>query len=64
MGFHDVAFLPYLSSCGRGESFGAITCFISVVGGKQGHAPCDILLLQLSLFEYQSISYFVSYGVY
>ena len=54
MDLHDVTFLPsqdsfpttFLSNCGRGESLGATTCLC----GKQGHAPCKILLLQQSLF--------------
>ena len=58
MGFQDVAFLPsrasfsttFLKSYGRGESLVTTTCLKTVVGGKQGHAPCKILLLQQSLF--------------
>ena len=58
MGFQDVAFMPsqasfsttFLKKCGRGESLGTTTCLKTVVGGKQGHAPCKILLLQQSLF--------------
>ena len=49
VGFQDVAFLPslacffpttFLEYCGRGEFLGTTTCFKTVVGGKQGHAPC------------------------
>ena len=55
MGFQAVAFLPsrasfsatFLMSC-AGECFGSTTCH--VVGGRQGHAPCNILLLKQSLF--------------
>ena len=58
MGFGDVVFLPsrasfcitFLKNCGRGEGLMATTCLRTVVGGKQGLAPCDILLLQQSLF--------------
>ena len=57
-GFRDVAFLPsiasfyttFLKHCGRGESLGTITCLKTVVGGKQGHVPCKIFMLQQSLF--------------
>ena len=58
MGYLDVAFLPFracfptifLTNCGMGESLGTTTCPKTVVGGKQGHAPCKILSLQQSLF--------------
>ena len=48
MGFQDVAFLSsragfsttFLNNCGRGESFVTTTCTKTVVGVKQGHAPC------------------------
>ena len=56
--FQDVAFLPSLASfsttckenCGRGESLGITTCLKTVVGGKQGHAPCKVLLLHITSF--------------
>ena len=52
MGFQDVAFLPYQASfsttfmknCGRGECLGTTVCVKTAVRGKQGHAPCEILL--------------------
>ena len=58
MDFQDVAFLPsrtrfsttFLKNCGRDESLGTTTCLKNVVGGKQGHALCNIHLLQQSLF--------------
>ena len=58
MGLQDVAFLPSTASfyttnlkySGRGECLGTTTCLITVVGDKQGHAPCKILLLKKSLF--------------
>ena len=58
MSFQHVAFLPsrasfhttFLKNCGRGERLRTTTCLGTVVGGKQGHAPCRILLLQLSPF--------------
>ena len=58
MGYQDVAFLPsrasfsttFLKNCGRGESLGTTTFLKTVVGGRQGHAPCEVLLLQQSLF--------------
>ena len=54
MCFVDVAFLPprasfsttFPKNCGRGGNLGTTTCLKNVVGGKQGHAPCRILLLQ------------------
>ena len=58
MGFLDVALLPsragystaFVEDCGRGEYLGTTTCLRTVVGGKQGHAPCQIRTLQQSLF--------------
>ena len=58
MVFQDVAFLPsrasfyirFLISCGRCEGLGTTKCRKTVVVGKQGHAPCKILLLPQSLF--------------
>ena len=55
MCFQDVALLPpsrasfsttFLKKCVRGESLGTTTCLRTVVGGKQGHAACEIFLLQ------------------
>ena len=54
MGFPDVAFLPslasssttFLKNCCGGGSLGIATCHETVVGGKHGHAPCEILSLQ------------------
>ena len=59
MGFEDVAFLPsqasfsttFLKNCGRSVSLGTTTCPKTVVGGKQGHAPSKMPLLQQSLFS-------------
>ena len=53
MSFQDVAFLPsqaslyitFLKNGGRGESLRTTTYHKTVVGGKQGHAPCKTLLL-------------------
>ena len=54
--FQDVAFLPqanfsasFLKKYDRGESLGTTTCLRTVVGGKQGHAPCKIPFLQQRL---------------
>ena len=63
MSFQDVAFLPsrnsfsttFVKNCGRGGSLRITTCLITVVGGKQGRAPCNIFLLQQILFSCQSI---------
>ena len=57
MGFQDVAFLPspasfptlFLNNSGSGESL-VTTCPIYVGGGKQGHVPCKILLLDKASF--------------
>ena len=40
----------FLKNCGRGEGLGTTTCPITVIGGRQGHAPSEILLPQQSLF--------------
>ena len=61
IGFLDIAFLPskvlfhttLLKNCGRGEGLRATTCRKTAVGGKQGHAPCKICLLQEILFFQQ-----------
>ena len=57
MRFQDVAFLlsragfyTFLNNCGGGERLVTTTCLKSMVGGKQGHVPCKILLLQQNLF--------------
>ena len=58
MGFHNVTFLlseasfsaTFLNNCGRGESLRTTTCLRSLVGCRQGHDPCEILLLKQSLF--------------
>ena len=33
----------FLKNCDGGESLGTTTCRKTVVGGKQGYAPCKIL---------------------
>ena len=51
-----IAFLPsqgsvstiFLKNCGEGLR--TTTCLITVVGGKQGHVTCEMLLHQQSLF--------------
>ena len=56
LGFQDVSFLPswatffttFLINCGGGESLRTTTCLGTVVGGRQGHAPCEECLLQQS----------------
>ena len=58
MDFQDVVFLPcrdsfsttFLKNGGRGEGLGTTTCLITVVWGKQGHAPFKLLTLQQCLF--------------
>ena len=57
MGFQIAEFLPqasfsttFLKNYGRGESLRTATCPKIMVGGKQGHASCKILLFQQSLF--------------
>ena len=36
----------FLKNCGRSYGRGTATCHRTVVGGKQGHAPCKIPSLQ------------------
>ena len=43
MSLQDIAFLLSRSFSTIGESFRTITCPTTVVGGKQGHAACEIL---------------------
>ena len=58
MGLQDVAFLPFqtscyttfLMNCGKGEILTTATYVRDLIVGKQGHAPCKILLLQCSPF--------------
>ena len=58
MGFQDVVFLSpevvfpphFLKNFSKGECLRPTTCLRTVVGGRQGYAPCNILLLQQSLF--------------
>ena len=58
MDFQDVVFLPsqatfyttFLTNCGRGESPGTTTRLKTVVGGKQGHAPCRMISLHKASF--------------
>ena len=58
MDIHDVALLPSTASfpttfhnnSGRYKSHRTTTCLKTVVGGKQWHAACKILLLQQILF--------------
>ena len=50
----DAAFLPsrasvsttFLKNCGRDDGLRTTTCLTTVVGDKQGHAPCKIISLQ------------------
>ena len=52
MSFQDVSFLSsratfsatFLKHCGKGERLGTTTYLETMVGGKQGHAPCIVLL--------------------
>ena len=60
MGSQDVAFLSsdpsycttFLKNCGRGENLTTTTttCPMTVVGGKQGQAPCEILFCIKAFF--------------
>ena len=54
---HLIEFIPllvfsttFLTNCGRSESLETTTCPKTVVGGKQGYAPCKVFLLQQSFF--------------
>ena len=40
----------FLKNCDTGDCLSTTTCPMTVVGGRQGHAPCGILLLEQSLF--------------
>ena len=65
MGFNDVASMPSQSSfsttvpksCDRSESLRITTCSKTVVAGKQGHAPCILLLLQQCFLRISQISW-------
>ena len=51
MKFYQATFsTTFLKNCGRGESLKTTTCVKTVVGGKQGHAPCEILSLYKTSF--------------
>ena len=58
--FLDVAFLPsqasvfttFVKNCCTG--YRSATCLRSVVGGKQGHAICEMILLRYFLFLRES----------
>ena len=62
VGFHDIALLysrtryytTFLGNNSRGERLGTTTCLGTVVGCKQGHAPCKVPLLRHMLFLCQS----------
>ena len=41
---------PHVLELLFGESLGTTTCLRTVVWGKQGHAPCEILLLHQTPF--------------
>ena len=52
MGFVVVIFSStFLMNCGRSESLRIVTCLKTVVGGKQGHAPCKMLFVSVECFE-------------
>ena len=66
MHFQDVVFLPppppatfstFRKKCGRGESLRTPKCRKTVVGGKQRHVPCKILLLQQVEVNLTTISF-------
>ena len=42
-------YMVFFSPHVRGESLGTTTCPKAVVGGRQWHAPCKVLLLQQGL---------------
>ena len=60
MGFHDVALLPSRAIFSSPHFLIIVVVMkasgpphvLKLVGGKQGHAPCKIILLQQSLFLY------------
>ena len=47
MSFQDVSSFStsFINNCGRDESLGIMTCLKTVVGGRQGHAPCRVFML-------------------
>ena len=63
MTYQDIAFLPSRASfyttfhknCDRGESLGITTSYKNEVEGKQGCAPCKLLLLHKASVLCQSI---------
>ena len=65
MGFKDVVFLPhrvgfyitFLEKCGRGESLESTTSLITVVGRKQGHAPCKHFFFNKAFFCVRRMSW-------
>ena len=58
MGYRDEEFLSsranflttFLKHCRSGEGLRTTKCLRTVVGVKQGHATCEVLSLQQSLF--------------
>ena len=58
MSFQNIAFLfsrvsfciTFLKNYGKGYGFGTAICLKTVVGGKQGHAPCRIFSLHRCSF--------------
>ena len=65
LAFQDVALLPswgsfsttFLNDCGRGESLVYTTCLKTVDWGRQGSAPCEVLLLHKASFCVSYISF-------
>ena len=65
LALQDVVFLPskasfsttFLLNCGASKSLRATTCLKTVVGGKQGHAPCKIPYLQQSNNTFVSVDF-------
>ena len=47
---HALPSTMFVEKCGGGGSLGTTTCLTIVVGGKQGHAPYKLALLQQGLF--------------
>ena len=46
----ELVYATYLKKTGRGKGLGTATCLKTVVVGKEGHAPCNILWLQHIFF--------------
>ena len=58
MFFYGSFSATFPKDCGRVEGLGTLTCLRTVVGCRQGHAACRIVLLQQSLgaFTFRAVN--------